>query len=166
METPRWLTDEQQQAWRAFGQMNRDLGVVMERQLSQDHGLSGADYELLVPLSEAPGQRLRPRDLGMSVRWERSRLSHQLRRMQERGLIERTDCDNDARGTVIALTELGRSTIAHAAPGHVETVRKYFIDLLTEDELTVIGGAARKVIAATAASTGERLTDQPESGCS
>ncbi len=163
METSRWLTDEQQQQWRAFGQMNRELGVMMERQLSQDHGLSGADYQLLVPLSEAPGQWLRPRDLGISVKWDRSRLSHQLRRMQERGLIERTDCDNDARGTVIALTELGRSTVAQAAPGHVETIRKYFIDLLTEDELNAIGSAARKVIAAIEASTDGQPTDNSES---
>ncbi len=146
METSRWLTDEQQQQWRAFGQMNRELGVMMERQLSQDHGLSGADYQLLVPLSEAPGQWLRPRDLGISVKWDRSRLSHQLRRMQERGL-----------------TELGRSTVAQAAPGHVETIRKYFIDLLTEDELNAIGSAARKVIAAIEASTDGQPTDNSES---
>jgi DNA-binding MarR family transcriptional regulator len=123
--------------WRAFYAMRRHLDKAIERQLA-DAGLSSADYDLLAPLSETPGGEWRGRDLGNHVGWDRSRLSHQLRRMEQRGLITRRDCPSDARGTMITLTPTGRKAVEAAAPGHVETVRRYFVDLLTPEEIDTL----------------------------
>ena len=84
-----WLNAREQRAWRTFLEVTRELPAELNRQLTRDAGLSGADYALLVPLSETSEGRLRPRDLGRQVDWDRSRLSHQIRRMQERGLVVR-----------------------------------------------------------------------------
>jgi DNA-binding MarR family transcriptional regulator len=130
--------------WRAFNDMRRSLDKVIERQLT-GAGLSTADYNLLVPLSEAPGDELRARDLGHHVGWDRSRLSHQLRRMEQRGLITRHDCPTDARGTMIKLTPAGRKAVESAAPGHVETVRRYFVDLLTPEEMDRLTAISARV---------------------
>src|SRR6187551_2609979 len=95
--TPRWLDEREQRAWRGYNQMQRRLTRVLGQRLTQDSGLSAADYELLVPLSEAADDRLRARDLARMVDWEKSRLSHQLTRMEQRGLVERRECPTDAR---------------------------------------------------------------------
>ncbi len=138
--------------WRAFLGMRRALDTAIERQLT-DAGLSTADYELLVPLSEAPGGVLRVRDLGRVVGWDRSRLAHQLRRMEQRGLVSRFDCPTDARGTMVRLTDQGRATVSAAAPGHVETVRRCFVDLLSPEEVEVLDDVARRIAEATAVRT-------------
>lgn len=149
VDEPKWLDEDEARLWRAFVEMRRGLDVVMERQLG-GAGLSTADYQLLVPLSEAPVPELRARDLGRIVGWDRSRLSHQLRRMEQRGLIRRRDCPTDARGTMIGLTPAGRTTVEVAAPGHVDTVRRYFIDLLSPAEretLTLVATRVRDALA-------------------
>ncbi|MHB1987692.1 MAG: MarR family winged helix-turn-helix transcriptional regulator [Acidimicrobiales bacterium] len=146
MEDQRWLTERESSAWRAFLVMRRALDRGLDRQLSRDAGLSGADYQLLVPLSEAPDQALRARDLGREVDWERSRLSHQLRRMEQRGLISRQDCPTDARGTIIVLTALGVAAIKGAAPSHVNWVREHFIALLNDGELDLLRALSERVL--------------------
>jgi DNA-binding MarR family transcriptional regulator len=123
--------------WRAFLDVHRRLAQATEQQLA-GHGLSTADYALLVPLSEAPGGVLRVRDLGLAAEWDRSRLSHQLRRMSSRGLVARFTCDTDARGTMVRLEPAGRRAIEAAAPGHVATVRQHFIDLLEPSEVDAL----------------------------
>lgn len=145
----RWLQGDEVRMWRGFIQMRRALDQAIERQLA-DEGLSTADYELLVPLSEAPGYVLRARDLGRAVGWDRSRLAHQLRRMERRGLVHRFDCPTDARGTMVELTPEGRDVIVAAAPGHVETVRCCFVDLLDPAEIETLTAIAAKVAVATA----------------
>jgi DNA-binding MarR family transcriptional regulator len=122
-----WLNAREQRAWRAFLDVTRELPAELNRQLTRDAGLSGADYALLVPLSEASEGRLRPRDLGRQVDWDRSRLSHQIRRMQERGLVVREECCTDGRGAFIVLTDRGRDAITSAAPDHVRSVRRFFL---------------------------------------
>lgn len=141
----RWLDDREQRAWRAFLSLGRVLGLGIERQLAEN-GLSGADYQLLVPLSEAPDRRMRPRELGAVTGWDRSRLSHQLRRMEERGLLAREGCDTDARGTVVRLTEKGMRVVRRTAPGHVDWVRANFIDQLSDDELATLTSIAERVV--------------------
>lgn len=147
----RWLEAEEARVWRGWLTMGRALERGIDRELVQSSGLSAADYQLLVPLSEAPGQQMRARDLGRGAGWERSRLSHHLRRMEVRGLVERQDCPTDARGTVIVLTDLGCAAIRHAAPSHVVWVREHFIDLLTSDEMAVLEGIADRVLSRIAA---------------
>ncbi|MGH8793444.1 MAG: MarR family winged helix-turn-helix transcriptional regulator [Stackebrandtia sp.] len=147
MSEPRWLTDREQCMWRTYRDMYQRLESALGRDLTAESGLSNADYALLVPLSETPGLGLRPRELRRAVGWDRSRLAHQLRRMESRGLVEREECPADARGTVIRLTNAGRDAIEAAAPGHAASVRSYFVDLLTDDEIDTLRGVAEKVLA-------------------
>lgn len=135
----RWLDEQEALVWQKYRDLKRELQAAQDRQLAQDSGLSGADYALLAPLSEAPGNVLRARDLGLEVGWERSRLSHQVRRMEQRGLVVREACADDARGSMIRLTDAGRAAIVEAAPRHVELVRKHFFDPLTKEEVKTLG---------------------------
>lgn len=134
---PPWLSDAEQRMWRSFQAMRRALDRGLERQLFDEAGLSAADFGVLVPVSEAPEHRLRARELVRILSWDRSRLSHHLRRMEQRNLIERLDCPGDARGTIIALTPAGWDVIQGAAPAHVATVRSYVFDVLTPAEVAV-----------------------------
>jgi DNA-binding MarR family transcriptional regulator len=146
MTEPRWLDAREQRAWRGLTQMHRRLNRVLGQRLIRDSGLSSSDYELLVPLSEAPGAQLRARDLARTVDWEKSRLSHHLTRMEQRGLVERRECPTDARGAFIGLTETGHRAIVGAAPQHVDAVRENFIDLLSPDEIEVLTAVADRVL--------------------
>lgn len=144
--------------WRGFIQMRRALDLAIERQLANE-GLSTADYELLVPLSEAPEGVLRARDLGRTVGWDRSRLAHHLRRMEQRDLVRRFNCPTDARGIMVELTPAGRDAIETAAPGHVETVRRHFVDLLDTTEIDTLTAITKRVTAAVQPSDGEDTCD-------
>ena len=152
MEPPRWLDDREQRAWWAFLDLWRGLGAGMEHQLAGS-GVSGAVYQVLAPLADAPDRPLRPRDLTAATGWDRSRLAHQLRRMEQRGLVTREECPGDARGTMVRLTEAGHNALRRAAPGHVQWVRTHFIDLLTPDELDTLTAISERVIAKLVQST-------------
>ena len=146
MAKPRWLDERQQHVWQGYLQLNQDLIAALEQQLARESGLSGADYRVLVPLSQAPGGVLRARDLGSEIDWDRSRLSHHLTRMEKRGLVIREECAEDARGLMVRLTKAGRRAIEAAAPGHVEAVRRYFFDQLSEDEMESLGAVFDRVL--------------------
>ena len=141
----RWRDERNQQAWWAFLDLWRALGSGMERQLASA-GVSGADYQLLAPLADA-AEGLRPRDLAAATGWDRSRVAHQLRRMEQRGLVERESLVEDRRGVTVLLTEIGRVVLERAAPGHVEWVQEHFIDVATREELEVLTALARRVVA-------------------
>jgi DNA-binding MarR family transcriptional regulator len=134
----RWLTEEEQRAWRGLLRMTSQLNARMNRQLQEEFGISLADYDVLVVLSEAPEGRLRVFEVAGALAWEQSRVSHQLARMQRRGLITRQDCASDARGAFAVLTAAGRAAIERAAPAHVETVRSLVFDGLSHDQLTAL----------------------------
>ena len=143
--TPRWLTEEEQRAWRAYIR----LAQLLMRQLDRDlhpFGLSMHDYEILVELSEAPQKRLRMTELADRTAQSRSRLSHQVSRMESRGLVVREGCEGDKRGTFAVLTELGAETIGRVAPHHVASVRRHFIDGLAADGLGALTGACEPVL--------------------
>ena len=146
MAKPRWLDERQQRVWQGYLHLNQDLIAVLEQQLARESGLSGADYRVLHPLSEAPGGLLRARDLGAEIGWDRSRLSHHLGRMEKRGLVTREECAEDARGLMVRLTKVGRRAIEEAAPGHVAAVRRYFFDQLSSDEIETMAAAFDRVI--------------------
>ncbi|GAA1586368.1 MULTISPECIES: MarR family winged helix-turn-helix transcriptional regulator [Kribbella] len=129
-----WLDEREARLWQTYRDTHRELMRALEARMIGNSGLSGADYALLHPLSEAENGVLRTRDLGRSVGWERSRLSHQVSRMEKRGLVCREECTSDARGSMVRLTALGRKAIDAAAPDHVEAVRNYFFDRLTTSE--------------------------------
>ncbi|RKT55803.1 MarR family winged helix-turn-helix transcriptional regulator [Saccharothrix australiensis] len=151
MGEPRWLDDREARVWRAYLDLNRELPAVLERGLVREAGLSNADYALLAPLSEAPDGLVRARELGALVGWERSRLSHQVARMEKRGLVVREECPEDARGSMVRLTPAGRAAIESAAPAHVEAVRRYLFDALTDEEVDVLGRVFARVLARIAA---------------
>lgn len=145
MNNVRWLDEREMGAWRGYVSMRRDLDNAVHQSLLRDAGLSIADYELLVPLSEAPEQQLRAIELRRTVGWEKSRLSHQIRRMEQRGLLRRVECPSDARSTFVVLTDEGVRAIEAAAPDHVAAVRRHFIDLLTVEELELFRSIAARV---------------------
>ena len=145
MAQPRWLDDRQQHVWQAYLHLNQHLYAFLEQQLAGD-GLSGPDYKVLHPLSEAPGGLLRARELGTEIGWDRSRLSHHLTRMEKRGLIAREECAEDGRGLMVRVTDAGRQAIEKAAPAHVENVQRYFFDPLSNDELDTLAAVFDRLL--------------------
>ena len=137
MSTPetRWLTASEQQTWRAFVTACQTLFTVVEAQLQHGAGFPHGYYEILVRLSEAPGRALRMNQLAEASASSKSRLSHAVARLEERGWIQRVDCPTDRRGQVAQLTDAGFAALAEAAPGHVSQVRRSLIDLLTPEQL-------------------------------
>ena len=131
---PRWLSHDEQQAWRATVHLSQLLMRQLDRDLNA-HGLNGRDYEILVQLSEAPDHRMRMTELADATSQSRSRLSHQISRMESRGLVRRDDCEGDKRGTFAVLTTEGLAAIQRVAPDHVENVRRHFIDRLSPRQL-------------------------------
>jgi DNA-binding MarR family transcriptional regulator len=151
MTQARWLNQQEERAWRSLMTMQDGLTEFLDRQLRVRCGLSNPDYQVLAHLSEAPEGRLRSFELGALLRWEKSRLSQHLSRMQNRGLVLRERCETDQRGAVIAITAKGSELIEAAAPQHVADVRDVFIDHLTAAELktlTAIGDKVRERLTA------------------
>lgn len=141
----RWLTDDEQHSWRAWLAMSLLLQDRLNRELQEEHGLTMADYEILVRLSEIPDRRMRMSDLADVTLSSRSRLSHQIDRMEKAGFVERQSCADDRRGAFAALTPQGWATLVDAAPDHVESVRTHLVDQLTPKEFAALGGACQKV---------------------
>jgi DNA-binding MarR family transcriptional regulator len=143
--SPRWLSDDEQRAWRT----TVHLAQLLMRQLDRDlnvHGLNTHDYEILVVLSEAEGNRLRMTELADATSQSRSRLSHQISRMENRGLVRRDECEGDKRGTFAVLTAEGMAAIERVAPDHVENVRRHFIDRLSPRQLEEIKDAFGPIV--------------------
>jgi DNA-binding MarR family transcriptional regulator len=143
---PRWLDEDEQQVWRAYLDMHARLWAQLSREMQDESRLSIADYSVLTELSEHQDGRMRVLELARELRWEKSRLSHQLTRMQQRGLIERSSCSEDRRGAWIRLTAAGRAAVEAAAPRHVESVRRYLFDELRPEQVEALGSIARAVI--------------------
>lgn len=143
-----WLDPRQQDAWRGIIAGSTRLLDQLDRDLRLAHGLTLADYEILVRLSEAPGQRLRMSDLAAVALVSRSRLTHRVDRMVARRLVEREACPSDRRGTFAVLTDSGRATIEAAAPTHVAGVRRYIVDVVDPTTLDQLGTGMTAVAAA------------------
>lgn len=129
----RWLTDRQQRVWRNYLSMVSRLQGAMNRQLQADCGLSLADYDVLVTLSEQG--ELRVYELAEELGWEQSRLSHHLGRMRARGLLARRGSEQDKRGATVEITPAGSDALTAAAPGHVALVWSVLFDGMTPDQL-------------------------------
>ena len=143
---PNWLTPQEDRAWRAFRHAHHRLAVRIFRHLHQDSGLTEADYLVLAVLSEYPTGRLPARQMCLWLQWEKSRLAHQLRRMEERGFLVREPNPADARSVMICLLPAGRRTIVDAAPQHVYNVRRHFIDLFTPAELETLADLNERIL--------------------
>jgi DNA-binding MarR family transcriptional regulator len=146
MADPRWLSDAEQRAWRGYRQMRQLLDAAISRDLAHDSGLSDSDYDVLSTLTEVDGHRWRLNELAARLMWSKSRLSHHVSRMQQRGLVDREACADDARGAVVCLTPQGLRALRRAAPPHVESVRRHLIDLLSPAQLRALEGIAGRVV--------------------
>jgi DNA-binding MarR family transcriptional regulator len=142
----RWLDEREARAWRGFIHMSELLRAQLGRDLQGEMGVSDADYVILVMLSEAESRAMRMTDLASELLWSKSRLSHQVSRMEERGLVERANCPSDARGSFARLTDAGFDQISRAAPSHVASVRRHLIDHLSGEQLDALAEVAEKVV--------------------
>ncbi|WDV55361.1 MarR family winged helix-turn-helix transcriptional regulator [Streptomyces coeruleorubidus] len=142
----RWLTPEEQHAWRSFVRLHERLGGRLSRLLQAESKLSAADYAVLVNLTDAPDGRQRYQDLCRDLEWEKSRMSHHIARMAGRGLVVREECPEDARGAFVVITPKGREAVEAAAPLHVEAVRDLFLDHVTPAELRMLGEISGRVV--------------------
>ena len=142
----RWLTPAEDRAWRGYRRMRTLLDLRLARDLAAESGLSETDYDVLSTLSEAPGDRWRARELAARLLWSSSRLAHHVGRMERRGLVARAAVDSDGRGAEVVLTARGRQVLEDAAPGHLESVRRHLVDLLTPAEIDTLATIAAKVV--------------------
>jgi DNA-binding MarR family transcriptional regulator len=153
--TTRWLTEQEQRTWRSFLTACQSLFGAIDAQLVRDSGLPHGYYEILVHLSEAPGRALRMSQLATVSTFSKSRLSHAVARLEERGWVVRQDCPTDRRGQIAQLTDDGFEMLTAAAPGHVEQVRRSLIDALTPEQIRELGEISAAIGAAgTAGRTG------------
>ncbi|HJP77631.1 MAG TPA: MarR family winged helix-turn-helix transcriptional regulator [Pseudonocardiaceae bacterium] len=129
------LDSAETRVWLGYRRMRALLDLRIARETMRDSGLSEADYDVLANLAAAREHRCRINELAAVMVWSKSRLSHQLSRMRERGLVVREECADDGRGTVIVLTDAGRAAIEAASPSHVASVRRNFFDLLSPEQL-------------------------------
>lgn len=162
-----WLDPQEDLAWRGWLAMADRLHSQLARDLLAESGLSYADYQILVHLSEAPDRKVRMSELAARLDWSKSRVSHQVARMESRGLLTREDCPSDARGALAVLSDEGMAQIRGAAPGHVASVRRHFIDLLGREDLEAlsrISGAVLEHLRSESACSGALSGAEPVGG--
>jgi DNA-binding MarR family transcriptional regulator len=135
----RWLSEDEQRAWRSFLAISELLYTALDRQLQRDAGITHASYIVLAMLSEAPDRSMRMSDLAIRSNSSPSRLSHAVSRLEERGWIHREPAPKDGRGTVAVLTDAGWEMLVATAPGHVAAVREHMFDRLTPEQVRSFG---------------------------
>lgn len=146
-----WLSEDQQQDWAALVRLVMTLPTAMDAQLKRDAGLNNFEYHLLARLSMAPGRVLVLSDLAGQAQGSLSRLSHALTRLERAGWVERRACNDRGRRVEARLTDAGMAKVEAAAPGHVREARRLVVDVLTPEQLAVLGEAACAITAVTLA---------------
>ena len=149
---PRWLSVGEQHTWRDAIQAWQWLLAAVDAQLQRDSGVPLAYYEILVRLSEAPDRSLRMTQLAEASSSSKSRVSHAVARLEERGWVRRMDCPTDRRGQIAVLTDQGFAALSAAAPGHVEQVRQVLFDALSDEQLRQLDGISAAILAKAASS--------------
>jgi DNA-binding MarR family transcriptional regulator len=144
---PRWLTTEEQHAWRSYLRGSRLLEAALDKDL-QSHGVQLSEYEIISMLSEAPGRRLRMSGLADLVVQSRSRLTHTAARLERRGWVRRESCLEDRRGVELVLTDEGWTAVQDMARVHVESVRRNLVDAMPPELFAALGSAMAAVEAA------------------
>ena len=148
-EDTRWLSADEQLAWRTFLTACQTLFSAIDAQLLRDSDIPHGYYEILVRLSETPGRALRMTQLAEASTSSKSRLSHAVARLEERGWVRRADCPTDRRGQIAQLTDEGFAALAAAAPGHVDQVRRSLIDRLTPEQVEQLREISAAIIEGT-----------------
>ncbi len=144
--TTRWLDEQERTAWVRLAAVVELLPGVLDSQLRRDAGLSHFEYYVLAMLSEAPARTLRMTSLALRTNATLQRLSHVVRRLEDRGLVERFPCPQDGRATNARLTPAGWTKVVDTAPGHVTTVRNNVIDALSPEQTTQLGAIAEAIL--------------------
>jgi DNA-binding MarR family transcriptional regulator len=144
---PQWLSNDEQRAWRSFLEACQALFTAVEGQLQHDAGLPHGYYEILVRLSESPGRAMRMTQLADASTSSKSRLSHAVARLEERGWVRRANCPTDRRGQVAELTDEGFAALAAAAPGHVAQVRRSLISQLSPEQVEQLRAISEAIVA-------------------
>jgi DNA-binding MarR family transcriptional regulator len=157
---PRWLSAGEQHTWREAIESWQWLLASVDGQLQRDSGMPLAYYEILVRLSEAPDRALRMTQLAEASSSSKSRVSHAVARLEERGWVRRMDCPTDRRGQIAVLTDQGFAALSAAAPGHVEQVRRVLFDALSVEQLRQLDGISAAILAKVAS------TPADADGCS
>jgi DNA-binding MarR family transcriptional regulator len=140
------LTETQAASWASYQRMRARLSGRLSRELARETGVSEADFEVLQALLDSPEETVRALALRCGLEWEKSRLSHQLRRMEERGLVARHDCSEDSRGSDVSITDAGRRLALEARDRHDEAVRRYVIEALTAHQLDQLGTISEAIL--------------------
>jgi DNA-binding MarR family transcriptional regulator len=146
MVEPRWLTDEEQQAWRPVVGLLFRLPAAIDTQLQRDSGVTHFEYMVLATLSEAPGRARRMSDLAAMSSGSLSRLSHVVSRLEQRGWVRRESCPGDGRFINAVLTDAGWEKVVATAPGHVEAIRKFIIEALSPEEFRALGASSQQIL--------------------
>jgi DNA-binding MarR family transcriptional regulator len=141
-----WLEEDEHRTWRSFLRMHAQLTAALGHALKADSDMSISDYEVLAILSESPEGALRARDLRCELQWEKSRLAHHIRRMEQRGYVQREACIDDARAPLLCITDVGLAAIREAAPAHVARVRQLVFEALTPAQVRALREATEAVL--------------------
>lgn len=141
-------------SWQQYQRMRARLAALMSRELTQQTGLSESDFEVLCALAESSATSVRAMELRCGLEWEKSRLSHQLRRMQQRGLVDRAGCDDDGRASMVQITAVGRDLLGRAREVNDALVQRYVVETLGASRLDALGEIAGLVLAALDDETG------------
>lgn len=158
-----WLSETQQRDWRAFLSVLNLLPIQFGRVLQDEFGISLSDYEILVRLSEAEDKSMRMSELAASTLSSRSRLSHQVDRLEKAGFVSRRACVNDRRGAWAEMTQTGWELLVKAAPTHVQSVRDHLVDVLTAEEFELLGAISDKVLSKLTPELQDKILTMPES---
>lgn len=143
---PRWLTEDEQDSWRPFAAVMMKLPAALDAQLLRDSGMTHFEYLVLGRLAEAPDETVRMSELASFVAASLSRLSHVVKRLEDRAWVRRRPCPEDGRYTNAILTKSGRAKVVAAAPGHVAAVRELVVDALSATQYRQLGGAAKRIL--------------------
>src|SRR5690242_7765345 len=147
-DEPQWLTADELAVWRTFSIVLIRLPQELDAQLQRDAGISWFEYLVLAGLSEAPDRTMRMSRLAVLANGSLSRLSHVVKRLEKRGWVVRRPCPEDGRFTNATLTDEGWATVVATAPGHVATVRRFFVEALDPGALEQLGGSVDGLLAA------------------
>jgi DNA-binding MarR family transcriptional regulator len=162
---PRWLSPIEQHAWRAFLQATLQLQAQLDHELERDAGMPFAYFQILVMLSDAHERTMRMSDLAERTWSSRSRLSHAVDRLEERGWVHRTSCPTDKRGAFAVLTDAGFAELAAAAPKHLDSVRRHVFDRLTPEQVGQLADISSRIADLSAVSASSRVVgSSPRSG--
>src|SRR3954451_24933101 len=144
-DSPRWLDEEEQRAWRAFLRAAAGVDEALDRQLQREAGMPHAYYQVLAMLSESPGRTLRMSELAGLTTSSASRLSHAVARLEEKGWVRREKPPTDRRGAVAVLTDAGWDALVAAAPGHVAAVRAAVFDRLAPEQVSQLRAISERL---------------------